>query len=352
VDPVILGTEKIHFQEGDVDTEAIEHYAVDPERYKGLFGVAVLSRYPIVHAEGFRLFNQPYDWYWQERGKAAFLERLRRFGTKRVFREGWHRQLKVGGRVYFRVDLHVPDLPEQRVSIINVHLEIKGTPRQRAEQMMEILHYIGEIPHPVILAGDFNSAPADLSPTSTPRLITRSASAPEFWVSRGLEYLTPYALVVNLTRFVSNATKNYQNPTAPHVPLLAPNEVGELFGLIQRFRFSDGGAFDFRGSRRRSAGRSGKLSNSNERDRWAYRTTFRVERTLGRLIGKYRLDWIFVKAYLRNPRDRRGSYRFAPHFGRTLSSLSKYLTTRISDHDPNLVDLPLQEPPLASRRSR
>lgn len=350
VDPVLLGTEVIRFREGQEDPEATAYYAVDPKRYKGLFGVAVLSRYPIVHAEGFRLFHQGYDWYWREKPKLSFPERVRRFGAKEVFRETVHREMKVGGRVYFRVDLHVPDLPEQRVSVINVHLEIKCTPQDRAAQITEILAYIQDIPHPVILAGDFNSAPQDLSATSTPRLLKRNLSVPEFWVSRGLEYLTPYALVIHVTGFLSNVTKNYQNPPAAHIPILAPNLASELFQVIRTFRFSDGGAFDFRGDRRRSAGgRGGLLANSNERDRWAYKTTFRVDRTLFRLIGKYRLDWIFVKAYLKRPRDRQAPYRFAPHVGRTLNALNTSLSTRISDHDPNVVDLPLQEPPLAQR---
>jgi len=349
VDPVLLGLEGIRYEEGREDVEATAYYAVDPQRYKGLFGCAVLSRYPIVNVEGFRLFTQGYDWYWQEQLKVTFLETLRRFGAKTIFRETQHREMKVGGRTYFRVDLHVPELPEQTVSVINVHLEIKCTPEVRAMQMAEILNYIKDIGHPVILAGDFNSAPQDLSPTSTPRVIQRGLSAPEFWLSRTVEYLLPQAILLNATRFLSNVTKNYQNPTAPHVPLVAPNPAGELFSLIQRFRFADGGAFDFRGDPWRSVGRGGKLSNSNQRDLWAYTTTFRVDRTVAKLIGKYRLDWIFVKAYLKRPHDRRGSYRFAPHFGRTLNSLNKFLTQRISDHDPIVVDLPLEEPQKPAR---
>ncbi len=345
IDPVLLGTETIRFANGQQDADATTYYAVDPARYRGLFGLAVLSRYPIVAVEGFRLFNQTYDWYWQEQQKTSYLERLRRFGAKYVLHETPHREMKVGGRSYFRVDLRVPGLPEQRVSVINVHLEIKCTPEARAKQMAEILNYIKGIPHPVILAGDFNSAPQDLSPTSTPRVIQRSLEAPEFWINRGLEYLVPPALLLDLARFVSNATKNYQNPTAVHIPLIAPNPSAELFRLIERFRFSDGGAFDFRGDRGRSAGRVGTLSNANERDRWAYKITFRVDRTVAQCIGKYRLDWVFVKAYLQQPRQRAGPYRFAPHFGRTLNALNQFLRVRISDHDPNVVDLPLEEPP-------
>ena len=345
VDPVLLGRERIRFQEGQEDVEATERYAVDPRRYKGLFGCAVLSRYPIIDAKGFRLFTQGYDWYWREKLKLSFLEHLRRFGAKNILLERQHREMKVGGRTYFRVDLSVPELPEGRISVINVHLEIKCPPQVRATQIGEIVNYIKDIRHPVILAGDFNSAPQDLSPTATPRVIERTLSVPEFWFSRFVEYLLPQALVLNTSLWLSNLTKNYQNPTALHVPLIAPNPSGELFGLLQRFRFADGGAFDFRGERRRSAWRAGKLSNANERDRWAYKTTFRVDRTVATLIGKYRLDWVFVKAYLKRPRDRRGPRRFAPHFGRTLNALGASLAERISDHDPNVVDLPLQEPP-------
>jgi hypothetical protein len=40
------------------------------------------------------------------------------------------------------------------------------------------------------------------------------------------------------------------------------------------------------------------------------------------------------------------SYRFAPHFGRTLKELNYGIPDRISDHSPITLDLPLNEPPL------
>ncbi|MBI2871339.1 MAG: endonuclease/exonuclease/phosphatase family protein [Candidatus Omnitrophica bacterium] len=343
VDPVILGRETITFEGGGTDIEATEYYRVDPKRFKGLFGCAVLSRYPIVYVEGFRLYNQGYDWYGREKQKTSYLERLRRFSAREVFNESLHREVKMGGRTYFRVDLEVPGLPEERISIINVHLEIKCGPELRTQQMAEILSYIKAIGHPVILAGDFNSAPYDLSPTSTPRVVEKGLMSPAFALSRVLDAFLPQALFVGTMQAVSTMTKNYQNPTAPHVPVLAPNRVGELFKIIERFRFNDGSRFDFRGGRGRSAGYRGTLSNSNERDKWGYKTTFKVDRALAGLVGKFRLDWIFVKAYLTQPHGH-GSYRFAPHFGRTLNDLNKYLKLRISDHDPCLVDLPLGEP--------
>lgn len=346
IDPVLVGTEMIRFKEGPEDVEMTERYRVDPARYRGLFGQAVLSRYPIIHVEGFRLFHQAYDWYWQEKQKLSFLEGVRRFGMRGVFYEKQEREMKVGGRNFFRVDVYVPDLPEKTVSVINIHLEIKCTPEQRAVQMAEILNYIKPIGHPVILAGDFNSAPGDLSPTSTPKAIESTLESPEFYLSRAVEYVLPEALLINTARFISNVTKNYQNPTAPHIPIVAPNKTGELFSMLRAFRFADGRTFDWRGDPKRAAGKRGKLGNSNERDFWAYKSSFRTDRTVAHIIGKYRLDWIFVKGYLTHPKDPRGSYRFAPHHGRTLNALNKYLKERISDHDPSVVDLPLEEPPV------
>ncbi|MCP9495372.1 MAG: hypothetical protein MSG64_13075 [Pyrinomonadaceae bacterium MAG19_C2-C3] len=45
-----------------------------------------------------------------------------------------------------------------------------------------------------------------------------------------------------------------------------------------------------------------------------------------------------------NPTDCDAPYRFAPHFGRTLTDLNDIVEERISDHRPLLVDLPLDEP--------
>ena len=38
------------------------------------------------------------------------------------------------------------------------------------------------------------------------------------------------------------------------------------------------------------------------------------------------------------------SYRFAPHFARTMASVNYALATRLSDHNPISVDLPFEEP--------
>jgi len=104
IDPVYLGTEEISFEEGGLDEEAMRYYRVDPKRYKGLFGCAVLSRYPVKSADVVPLRHQGYDWYWGERPKISFLEQARRFGAKKVFLSELHRELKVGGRILMRVE--------------------------------------------------------------------------------------------------------------------------------------------------------------------------------------------------------------------------------------------------------
>jgi hypothetical protein len=120
---------------------------------------------------------------------------------------------------------------------------------------------------------------------------------------------------------------------------------------LKDFRFSDTGAFDFRGERERSiGGKDDPLANSNERGDKGFITTYEVERTVA-FVGRFKLDWIFVKPPgLTDPYAREQPHRFAPHFGRTLKSLNDALKDRISDHSPTIVDLPLGEPQLDGLR--
>jgi hypothetical protein len=127
-----------------------------------------------------------------------------------------------------------------------------------------------------------------------------------------------------------------------------PNEDRDFFSILKAFRFEDGGVFDFRGEASRSSGgRNNTLANSNERDGKGFVTTFRLPRPV-KFIGKFKLDWIFVKpVHLFDPSNYEGSYLFAPHFGRTLDAINSLVPDRISDHSPIIVDLPLSEPLIA-----
>ena len=345
IDPVYLGLEKIQYDDGTVDQEQTDYFAADPAKYKGAFGVAVLSRYPIKKAQAFQLKSQAYDWFEGEKSKIGFVENTRRVGAEGLFHNQFTREIKAGNRTFFRVDLAVPGFPENTLTIINIHLEIKCTPKEREIQTAEILSYIKGIRHPVIMTGDFNAAPEDMSPTSAQRIAVRTLQNPTTWLNVATTAFLPQALAINVTRFVSNFTKNRDNPLAPDIAIVAPNPLHALFQMIQNYRFSDGGAFDFRGDSERAInGKGGDLANSNERDLKGFKTSWSVKRPIS-IIGKYRLDWVFVKStYLKDPYDKTAPYRLAPHFGETLEELNTDLKVPISDHHPNVVDIPLQEP--------
>lgn len=312
--------------------------------YKGVFGAAILSRYPIKRVKVFPLNEQPYDWYFDELKSADFVESGRRFGAKTLFNVETKRELKVGGRGFTRVDLHVPNVPHETITVINVHLEIKTTPIQRKRQLEEILENIRDIENPVILAGDFNSSSQDVSATSFVRMSTRTTANPSNLLSAGL-FLANITGVTQVRRII-NSLKNFRDPLAVDIPAILPNKKKSLFGRLENFRFNDGGAFDFRGDKERSMnGIKGKLSNSNQRhfDK-GFTFTFSVPRPIGP-IGQDRLDWIFVKSFLTDPTDKDGSYKLAPHFGETLNLINLSVKERFSDHHPITTVIPLEEPP-------
>lgn len=340
IDPVLLGLESIPDGRGGKVT-----HQPDPQRYKGVFGIAVLSRYPIKSAQCFQLQTQPYDWHAGEKANTDLIEDSRRFAAEILFENKVMREMKVGGRIFFRVDLAVPGLPDNTLTVIHNHLEIKARPEDREAQMVEILSHIKDIPHTIVMAGDHNTSKADLSPTSTKRVLARTTTSSQTWLSVGMNVLMAAPVVVNTGRILLNNAKNLHNPLAPHVPVLLPNKSKKLFDRIEDFRFADGGRFDFRGNRDRSINRSSaKLANSNEKAFLGRTPTFSVKRPIGP-IGRGRLDWIFVKAPPSALLAGKRSYRLSPHFGEALSTFGQALSPQLSDHIPCVVDIPVQEPP-------
>jgi hypothetical protein len=95
--------------------------------------------------------------------------------------------------------------------------------------------------------------------------------------------------------------------------------------------------------------REGTLGNSNERASKGFVTTFALPRTLG-AAGKFRLDWIFVKGYLKEDPKDADSYRFAPAFARTMNESNEALNPHLSDHAAISVDLPITLPALAGSK--
>lgn len=345
IDPVYLGVTDTDFKNNTLSTHTCGTTARNPQDYKGVFGVAILSRYPIKRVQVFPLKNQPYDWHAGETQNPDFLEKLRRYGTKKLFRFHTTREIKKGGRGFTRVDLHVPGIPHETLTVINIHLEIKAPPKQRLVQLKEILSYMDDIQNPVVMAGDFNNASRDVSATSVRRASSRTASDPRNILSTGLRLAE--VNVFSRARALLNSGKNFKNPLAWHIPYVLPNKKKPLFKLIKDYRFDDGGAFDFRGDKKRSVnGCTGTLSNSNQRTHLKRFTfTFSTPRVIGP-VGHDRLDWIFVKSFLSHPREKHGSYQLAPHFGETLSLMNLAVKDRYSDHHPITVLLPLNEPKL------
>ena len=224
------------------------------------------------------------------------------------------------------------------------HLESNASPKIRRKQMEELLSLLRDIRNPVIIAGDLNTTGSDSSPTSIKKQIYQRLGSAEFWVNTGVKYATGFGLLYDVVKVSLNTYKNQDDPTARNIPFVGPNPEAHMFSMLEDFRFRDGFAFDFRGNENRTInGTQNTLANSNQRDTKGFATTYEFERALG-IVGKMKLDWILVKAYLKNPRDDNGSYRFAPHFARTMESVNYALATRLSDHNPISVDLPFGKP--------
>jgi endonuclease/exonuclease/phosphatase family metal-dependent hydrolase len=345
VDSVSLGTEKLEKWDNKAERlRLLAEIQVDKNQLRALHGTVVLSRYPISEArlEPFR--TAAYDWYKDEKQALATLEKGKRMGAKAAFLEKTTRQIRRGGRTSLIVTLDVPDLKEKKLTVAATHLEGNSLPEIRRKEMEELLLSLMGIRNPVIMAGDLNTTGGDSSPTSIKKQIYQRLGSAEFWANTGVKYATGFGLLYDVVRGSMNTAKNQDDPTAMNVPLVGSNPEAEIFSKLEDFRFRDGDAFDFRGNENRTInGTQETLANSNQRDTKGFATTYEFERALG-IVGKMKLDWIFVKAYLKNPRDDKGTYRFAPHFARTLALVNYALPVRLSDHDPISVDLPFGEP--------
>lgn len=333
--------------EDNSQKEILNLIEVDPVRYKGIQGTAILSRFPLENVRLVPFENQPYDWYKSEKKGASLLEKGKREISKRIFLEKIIPEIRRGGRTSLIAEIADPRFPSGRVTIAATHLENRTKPANREKQLKELLGQIKDIPHPVILAGDMNTSTSDLTPTSFRRELTKRFGSPKFWIKQGISMLLGIGFLEDFALSGITFGRKHANPTVKSIPFISPNPERKFFTTLENFRFADGGAFDFRGDPARSIkGRGKKLSDSNERGRMGFVTTYQVKRPIG-FIGKYKLDWIFVKpAKLTNASDLSQSYLFAPHFGRTLTEINELVEDRISDHRPIMVDLPLTEPKL------
>jgi endonuclease/exonuclease/phosphatase family metal-dependent hydrolase len=342
VDPKILGTQSFANVENPDERKELEDlFSVDKVRLLGLHGTAILSRYPLRDVKLVPFQYQAYDWYNGEK-KYGQIEAGKRKGASLLFGEEMVREVRRGGRTNLIATIDVSGLPGGQVTIVAAHLENRTTPKGRVKQMDEILDFIRPISHPVIVAGDMNTTGADGSVVSIKSAVLKKLNSPSYWATKGVKYATGVGFGMDIASLTFKTTKFQSDPTASGVPLLAANPEQGLFKELNKFRFDDQARIDFRGDAAFSVlGRQGTLGNSNERGSKGFMTTFALPRTIG-IKGKYRLDWVFVKAYLKGDPTSADSYRFAPRFARTMNEANQaFVDSPLSDHAAISVDLPI-----------
>ena len=350
VDPIALGLEKFEELTPEERANLLPEINIDQARYRGLHGNAILSRFRLDNVRLEPFAYQPHDWYKDELASVRPLEKGKRKAAEIVFQEKMQREVRRGGRMMLTAEIRDARLPNGHLTIVATHLEDKTKPEGRRKQLEELLARIKDTSGPVVLAGDMNTSTQNGTPLSAERILKNRLGSKSFWIKQGLGLLTGIKLPTLLLGGL-NAYRRQADPTVRSIPLVASNPEAKFFDRLKDFRFAGGGAFDFRGERRRSIDeKDGPLANSNQRGDKGFITTFEVERTIA-FVGKFKLDWIFVRPpALSKPYDKKAAHRFAPHFGRTLKSLNDALPDRISDHSPLMVDLPLNEPPMMRRK--
>ena len=308
--------------------------ALDPDRYLGFEGTAILSRYPIVRARNTRL-PDCYDWYHGEIKQVSDLEYLRRWSAETIFDEQIRRQVRRGGRMALIADLAVPGATGDRVTIVAPHLEDYCAPGCRTVQMDGLLRQIQNTPNDVVVAGDLNTTGRDGTPVSLQREILKRVTSWRFWGKEALFWFLPVPFA-GLIDVPVNYFKNYHDPTAVSIPLILPNRERQLFDSVRLFRFRDMGQFDFAGNPHLAAKHKGHtLSDTNQRSWKGFVPTFSFNKTYWHLVGSYKLDWFFAKC-MHSQSELAG-----PRAGRALREVNTALGYRISDHAPSTVDLPL-----------
>lgn len=343
VDPYQLGIEKFTNETRTfLEPQILEQLNnIDKNKFKGLHGTAILSKYPILNARIIRL-PECYLWYRAESRKISTLELARREAAEKIFSSKVLTELRHGGRMAVIAELMLPN--KNKITVVATHLENRCMPEGRIKEMEFLLGRLRNIKTPLVLGGDFNTTGTDASPVSVKQEILKRVKDPQYIAKQAIVSLTPVTLAQNLILNTANAIRQFKDPTTKHIPVILPNKERKIFDLLKEFKFNDGGAFDVRGiSEKTHLGHAGLLSNSNERELKGFKPTFELERSLG--IAKYKLDWFFVKPLsLKDSNNKNGSYTYAPHFGRTLGLVNRAFGKKISDHDPITIDVPVGDP--------
>ncbi|MEW5818879.1 MAG: endonuclease/exonuclease/phosphatase family protein [Cyanobacteriota bacterium] len=340
VDPARLGLEEYRWsEEADLFPEGID---IDKDKYRGLHGNAILSRFPLKNVRIIRL-PKYYDWYTEERIKVGNLESMRRKTASKLFGEKVLREIRYGSRIALVADAEVPGL-DTPVTIVAAHLENRTLPVYRKKQMKFLLKNIEDKQNPVVIGGDFNTALHDAAPIDAKN--ARKSRLNRF-LSKLKIYNIPYKMIIVPATTLPSTARKRLDPSVKSIPIVSVNPERKLFNLLKSFEFKDDTHFDFRSTPGKFVGRPGNLANSNERKLKGFVETYEFQRPL--YVGRFKLDWLFVKGYCKKAVDKECTYKMAPHFGSTLVDLNYQYNEIFADHAPVTVDLPLEDPGLLSK---
>lgn len=311
VDPVYIGL------------EPTTEYNIDQEKYKGLSGTAIISRFPLENVR-IKHLTDVYDWYDIEKNNNYALENASRYAMKSVFKEENTRNVRVGGRKALLADIKLPN--QEKFTIVATQIEKRTRPNDRAKQVKNLLEQIKDIKNPVILAGNLNTTTYNHQPKGVKNVVKNKFTDPDALAETVFFFIVPVGVVVSwLVRPVFDIFRKVNDPTVISIPIFSPNREKKMFNAIKKFEFDDGYKFDFRGNPNTSIGSSKKMfSSSNERGKKGYISTYKTQRNLG--ISNYKISWIIAKSYNTktnpNPKKDDISERMAPHFGMTLYELN------------------------------
>lgn len=343
IDPSTMGLENYRWSDSTMVKESnSSEYIVDREKYKGLTGTAILSRFPLKNVRIIPLIDV-YDWYDSEKNNNYKIENAVRSGMKTVFKEDNIRQIRLGHRIALVADI---ELPEGTFTVIGTQIEKRTRPNERAKQMKYLLSQISNIDHPVILAGNLNTTTYNHEPKGIKNIAKNKLTDPDAIAETLFCVVVPVGMVVSwIIRPAFDIFRKVNDPTVISIPLISPNREKKMFNAIRRFEFDDGYKFDFRGNPETSINNSSKLfSSSNERGKKGYVSTYKTKRTLG--ISNYKISWILAKSYNTKNKPRKSKHpceKMAPHFGRTLYSLNFSYLQPIANQAPITAVFPLTD---------
>jgi endonuclease/exonuclease/phosphatase family metal-dependent hydrolase len=360
-----------------VDPSQAPVFGPDNKPAMNVIGNAILSRYPILKADRYAYpiqfgttqaerdahegeiawiktqFNDDRCWEWNhnEWQPRQLITQGADLVAEKLFLEEMKREVRHGSRTSMVIDVMVPGVNakgtaldgqerDNVVTVMTAHIENKGSPSCRRGQLKEVLKHIEGRNNPVIFTGDFNTLGTDGRPTTIQSLLRSKLANPEWLARQVLTRFNPYAGYFFTAYDIFKWFKTKDDPTS----FFSPEH--NFFNIVRDDQsFPDGARFDWRGDSKHSGAGGHTLANSNARDGKGFVTTSAFERPLMvgplTLIGKYPIDWIFVRSYMTGDNP---SYKLAPHFPQTLEDVRDATLPRLADHAPKTVLLPLNDP--------